>query len=353
MITEKNKNTKDNKKRSQGKNNNGKAKAKKDKQKKKGKKAKYKVRNWKEYNEALKQRGSLEIWMEEGMIKGWHEKEDSLKKSKKRKAGRKNIYSNKAILLVAQLGKVFKQRLRQTEGLVASLFKIMKINLSIPDFTTLSRRGANLEVKIPKTKKGEKLILIADSSGLKIFGEGEWKVRKHGYSKHRTWRKMHITITPDGEIRAGLLTENNVSDESTVPDLLNQEEEEIEGFAGDGAYDKKRVYDACQEKGVTNFLIPPQKNAKIKQHGNSHLPPHPRDENLRKIRKTSRSKWKENSGYHVRSLVETTMFRYKTIIGDKLNSRKMDNQKTEFLISIGVLNKMLKMGMPDSYKITT
>ncbi len=97
------------------------------------------------------------------------------------------------------------------------------------------------------------------------------------------------------------------------------------------------------------IMIPPQKNAKIWKHGNCKSPPHPRDENLRQIRKSSRNKWKEAVGYHTRSLVETAMFRYKTIFGDRLNARNFKQQETEFLIGASILNKMMKIGMPDSY----
>ena len=193
--------------------------------------------------------------------------------------------------------------------------------------------------------------MILDSTGLKVFGEGEWKVRKHGYSKHRTWRKFHVGVTPDGEVRATELTENSAGDSETASTLLAQEQSTIDAVAGDGAYDTSNVYDLCRERNVARILIPPQRNAKIWQHGNAHAPPHPRDENLRAIRKTSRTRWKEDVGYHVRSLIETFMFRYKTVFGDRLDARNMPQQKTEILIKSSILNQMLKLGMPDSYAV--
>jgi len=311
---------------------------------KKSSKKKYKIRNWREYNESLVQRGALDVWIEESVIEQWYAEPTG-------KQGAQPVYSDLAIQLVLQFGKVFHQKLRQTEGLVKSIFNLMNIDLDIPDHTTIGRRGSRIEVAIPKDKK-ENVVLIADSSGLKVYGEGEWKVRKHGWSKHRTWRKIHLMITPDGEIRAAELTENNISDADVVPSLLNQENASIDKFAGDGAYDKTKVYDACREKKAKKLLIPPQKNAKIRQHGNCKAPPRPRDENLRQIRKSTRKRWKIASGYHVRSMVENTMFRYKTILGDKLNARKFENQNTEFLIGVSILNKMSKLGMPDSYAVT-
>src|SRR3989344_4522271 len=314
-----------------------------DNKRKKGAKKKYRVRNWHEYNEALKRRGSLIFWMEAEALKEWRAKPTG-------KRGAQPLYSDLAVTSTLKIGKVYGQKLRQTEGLVTSLFGLMRLDLDVPDYSTLSRRGETVVVRLPKDEK-EGITLIIDSTGLKVFGEGEWKVRKHGYSKRRTWRKFHVGITPDGEVRATELTENSVGDNETAPSLFAQEESTIDAFAGDGAYDTRDVYNLCRERNVSRILIPPQKNALIWQHGNSHAPPHPRDENLRTIRRTSRERWKEDVGYHVRSLVETFMFRYKTIFGDKLDARNMPQQTTEILIKSSILNRMLKLGMPDSYVV--
>lgn len=205
----------------------------------------------------------------------------------------------------------------------------MGIKLFVPDYSTVSRRASRLNVVLLKktAKRGEKQIVVIDSSGLKVYGEGEWKVKMHGRSKHRTWRKAHLGIGPGGEIQAAKLTLNSSADCEVAPDLLNQIESEIGAVAGDGGYDKEIVYQSLRDRGVKNILIPPQKNAKIKsacaehadrRHGNLKCKQHERDENLRQIRKIGRKKWKEKSGYHVRSLIEATMFRLKTILGEKL-----------------------------------
>jgi hypothetical protein len=309
----------------------------------KTKKKKYKVKNWKNYTKSLINRGSINLWIDDNLENKWYSK-------KTNKPGRQEIYSDFAIETVLTLGKVFNQRLRQTTGLVKSLFKLMNINLPVPDYSTLSRRAGNIKINIYTIPKNT-VNFIVDSSGIKIYGEGEWKVRKHGYTKRRTWRKFHISIDLDGEIRTAELTENSIADCHVVKDLMNQENDKIESIYADGAYDKENVYKVAKEKEIKNFMIPPQKNAKIKQHGNCKKEPHPRDENLRKIRKTTRKQWKVNSGYHKRSLSENTMFRFKTINGNKLFSRKFENQKTEFLIGISILNKMFRNGMPISYSV--
>lgn len=307
-------------------------------------KTKYRVRNWAEYNQALKQRGSLELWLNADMADKWRAESSG-------RPGNQPIYSDYAIEIVIQFGKVFHQKLRQTEGLLENIFRLMGIKLSIPDYSTVSRRGGKLKVALFKQtgKKGEKKIVVIDASGLKVYGEGEWKVKMHGRSKHRTWRKVHLGIGPDGEIQATKLTLNSVADCEVATDLLNQIESDIDTVAGDGGYDREAVYRVLRNRSVENVLIPPQKNAKIKLHGNLKCEPHQRDENLRQIRKIGRKKWKEKSGYHVRSLIEATMFRLKTILGSCLNARKFESQITESLISCNILNKMATLGMPDSY----
>ena len=309
-------------------------------------KTKYRVRNWAEYNQALKQRGSLELWLNADIADKWRAESSG-------KPGNQPVYSDYAIEIVIQFGKVFHQKLRQTEGLLEDIFKLMLFKLSVPDYSTVSRRGGKLKVALFKQtgKKGEKKIVVIDSTGLKVYGEGEWKVKMHGQAKRRTWRKVHLGIGPNGEIQAAKLTLNSVADCEAAADLLNQIESEIDTVAGDGGYDKETVYQSLGDRRVRHVLIPPQKNAKIKLHGNLKSEPHKRDENLRRIRKIGRKKWKEKSGYHVRSLIEATTFRLKTILGGQLNARKLENQITESLISCNILNRMATLGMPDSYAV--
>src|SRR3989339_503734 len=220
----------------------------------------YKVRNWHEYNESLVRRGSLEFWIEQGIAEVWKENGTIIIRKKR---GAQQQYSDSAIELCRLIGKVFHQRLRQTEGFVRSIFKQTRVRMRVPDFTTLSRRGNTMTVQLPTLQK-EHVIAILDSTGLKVYGEGEWKVRKHGYSKHRTWMKAHISIDADGEIRAVMLTNNSIDDAQAGKTLLAQQTtDKIEQVAGDGAYDKKDFYQTCKERKVDSILIPPRKGAKI------------------------------------------------------------------------------------------
>ncbi len=301
-------------------------------------KEKYKVRNWSTYNKALIQRGSLTLWISDDIADWWYgEGHDT--------------YSDRAIETILTLKSLYKLPLRSVIGLTVSLFKLSEIDLDVPDYTTISRRAKALTVKLKVSKK-EATDLILDSTGSKVYGEGEWKVRKHGWSKRRTWKKIHIGIDSLGEIRAVSVTEKDTHDSTVIDDIVNQEEAVITEFYGDGAYDKYGVYQALLSRGVTEFHIPPQKNARIKIHGNSSLPRYPRDENLRAIRKRTRKIWKQESGYHTRSLGETIMFRYKTAFGDHMAFRTDTSQRNEVVTKCNILNTFHFLGVPESYIAT-
>ena len=305
----------------------------------------YRVRNWSEYEKALVQRGSLTFWLSEDFEKVW------MYAGEKRR-GSQPLYSDKAIEIMLTLKEVFHLTNREVEGFARSIFQMMNANLPVPDHSTLSKRGKTLEVKLPR-KSGDSLSLVMDSTSLNIYGEGEWKARKHGYSKRRTWRKLHIGSDPDsGEIQVALLTPNHVSDDAVVKEMLEQIEQELLSFAADGAYDKRKVYDALHNHSPdADVLIPPRKDARIWRHGNSKAQRHRRDENLRYIRKHGRRQWKEDSGYHARSLAETIMFRLKTIFGERLSARLVETQGAQALIRCAALNRMTRLGMPDSYPV--
>ena len=308
-------------------------------------KALYRVKNGSEYDQALVRRGSITFWLSDDFEKTW------LYTGEKQR-GSQFDYTDQAILVMLTVKEVFHLTNRGGEGFVRSLFRMLKINLPVPDHSTLSKRGKALKVNLPK-KTSQSLNIVMDGTGLKIYGEGEWKVRMHGVSKRRTWRKLHVGANPeDGEIQAVILTENSVSDDQAVEALLAQIEQEIDEFAADGAYDKRKVYDSLNAHSPdVTILIPPRKNARIWKHGNTKTERLKRDENLRSIRKDGRKEWKKNSGYHIRSLAETTMFRLKTIFGDELSARLLETQTTQAVVRCAALNKMTHLGMPQSYKV--
>ena len=218
---------------------------------------------------------------------------------------------------------------RRTEGFAKRIADLMHIVVLIPGFTTLAKRAQTLAVALHASKVKGRIALVVDSTGLKVYGEGEWKVRKYGWSKRRTWRKLHLAVSADTqEIEAEVLTGNATDDAAVVDELLDQMENLADKFGGDGAYDKWKVYEALAERDIAP-IIPPRRDAKIKQHGKAKGLPWPRDEAIRGIRKLGRSEWKRQVGYHRRSLAETAMFQMKKMFGAELKNRTEKTQKTE------------------------
>src|SRR5512143_1771256 len=307
------------------------------------KKAVYRIRNWQEYNQALVRRGSLTVWVDEGALDAWAYQGPA-------QWGGQYLYSDTAIQCLLTLRAVFPLPLRATQGLARSVFELMGLDLEVPHYSTLSRRAAELAVDLARKSKGP-LHLVLDSTGLKVYGEGEWKVRKHGDSKRRTWRKLHLAIDAEThEIQAVMVTEAKVDDAEMVDHLLKPIDRPLGRAAADGAYDQRKVYRVLEPRTGT-ILIPPRRNARIWKHGNSAGPPLARDENLRAIRRVGRKAWKQEVGYHQRSLAETGVFRLKTIFGGHLASRDSERQVTEGAIRCRALNLMTHLGMPDSYKV--
>src|SRR5512143_2876762 len=307
------------------------------------KKATYRIRNWAEYDRALVRRGSLTIWVDEQALPDWNYRGPA-------HWGGQYVYSDTAIQCLLTLRAVFHLPLRATQGMARSVFELMGLDLGVPHYSTLSRRAAALEVDLARESEGP-LHLVLDSTGLKVYGEGEWKVRKHGYSRRRTWRKLHLAIDAEThEIQAVAVTESGVDDAEEVGHPLEPIDREVASAAADGAYDQRKVY-RVPEPRTDTILIPPRKNARIWKHGNSAGPPLARDANLRAIRRVGRRAWKEEVGYHIRSLAETGMFRMKTIFGGGRASRRRECQVTEGTIRCRALNIMTHLGMPDSYKV--
>src|ERR671924_381852 len=306
-------------------------------------KATYRLRNWREYNAALIQRGSLTVWVSEEALSAWHNDE------RPGRPGAPRTYSDTAILCMAWLSAVYRLTLRATQGLTASVLTLLKVTLPGPHPTTLCRRRRKLAVSLPRRAKDEPLHVVVDATGIKVYGEGEWTVRCHGRSKRRTWRKLHIGVDEaNGEIVAAGVTTNDLGDGQLLPELLDQIDADIVQVSGDGAYDTRNCYQAIETRKA-RAAIPPRRGARIWQHGNSSDPPRARDENLRCIRHIGRKHWKRKCGYHRRSIAETAIFRINTIFGDRVCSRSFEGQAAEIFIQCSALNHLTRLGIPDSY----
>lgn len=303
------------------------------------------------------------MWIDEAVIAGWTPPVRSGRR------GASYTYSDVVITAALMIKAVYHLPLRATQGLLTSLLPLLGLRLSIPHYSTLSRRQAHLEVVVggnTPAKPGQVLHLVVDSTGCKVYGEGEWKVRQHGWSQRRTWRKLHLAVDEStGEIVAATLSTNSVSDAEVLPDLLAQVAEPITQVTGDGGYDQRACYRALRERqraqqSPLRVVIPPRRGARLW----SEPPPDSgapdaraaptgdaRNATLRRIRETGREMWKAESGYHRRSLAETCMFRYKALLGAKLRARQLERQARESFVGCVVLNRMLALGRPQSYAL--
>jgi len=309
-------------------------------------KVKYKIVNWPAYNRALINRGDITIYFTEEAMYNWYDEGPAQR-------GAQYVYSDLCIETMLLFKNVFRLPYRQTQGFAQSIFMLMGLDyLQIPSYTQMSRRSTSLELSVMELPRSGNITVAIDSTGLKIFGEGEWKVRKHGYSKRRTWRKLHLGCDPDtGFIHCATLTTNDVDDASQLEDLVDQVEAEIKEAYLDGAYDKEKCWDGLIDRQITP-IIPPRIDAvEWYEHEVGDIPDYPRNVAVRHMREHSLQDWKIQSGYHRRSLSETQMFRIKTIFGDKLYSRILTRQQAEAKIKIRALNIMTAQGMPVSIRV--
>ncbi len=261
-------------------------------------------------------------------------------------------YSNLAILTALTLRVVFGLPLRQSEGFLDSLLRMMGLDLKAPDHTTLSRRNQVVEVpRLTRAHDGP-IHLIVDSTGLKILGSGEWNSHKYKASKRRRdWRKLHIGVDDEGFIVAAELTASSRDDASTVPDLLDQIEDPIRRFTADGAYDHRSIYERVGTAGTEDvvIVIPPRRSAVLA--GPTDGPWGQREAALESIRKVGRRAWQKESGYRQQARVENGFFRYKSVLGGSLQARNSKAQRREATIGCHILNRMAELGRAKSYAV--
>ena len=288
-------------------------------------------RNWSKYNKQLVKRGSITFLFDEKFFK-------KISKPKKNKRGRPVLYPLELIQVILLCKIHFRLPYRAAEGFTKSVFPKFGCFLPLPTSSLLQKRMK--EVTLPKMPKALSMVIMIDASGMKIFGEGEWKRKVHGMGKRRKWKKLHIAVDLDsGNIVAGKLTNSNVHDSKVLGSLLDACEKKNATILADGAYDSCR---AEIEKRKMNALIPPPRNGRYKNNGSS------RDKSIAQIAKfgndeIARSLWGKLTGYSKRALVETVFSRLKRIYGGGLFSRKQVNQNVEASLKCFLLNKMNKI----------
>ena len=299
-------------------------------------KVQYRVTNWPEHDRALVRRGSLTIRFDEAFL------QDRWRPAPTGKRGAPFQSPDTAIQALLTLKAVFDLPYRMVEGLAGSIVQLMGLALPIPDHTLLSRRAKTLTVMIPRRSRSGPIDVVVDSTGLNVYGEGEWKIRQHGAGKRRTWRKVHLAV--DADVKAVLaveVTTEQWTDSQVLAGLLGQIDDPIGHVRGDGAYDTHDVYTAAGERGAA-VTIPPRANAV------PWAPDHPRTQALAAIAADGLPAWKQAVGYHRRSIAENAMYRFKQLFGDHLASRLFETQVTEVQARVAALNVMTYLGMPVS-----
>jgi transposase len=299
----------------------------------------FKVQNWPEYEAGLRRRGSLTLWIEDGALDHWQTVGP----------GRQARYTDAAIQTTLMVRTAFRLPLRQTEGLMASVITLMDLTISAPDHSTISRRAVTLPVIQPGSVPHGPLHLLIDSTGLQVYGAGQWLEAKHGAKSRRKWRKLHLAVdASNGMIVAQTLTDQDADDPSQVGPLLDQIDGGIARVTADGAYDGAPTYATIAARGDDiEVVIPPRSTAVPSDEAST---PTQRDRHLEMISERGRLAWQKATDYGQRSLVETTMGRYKALIGPRLRARGSAAQQTEATIGVAVLNRMLAAGRPDSVR---
>ena len=314
-----------------------------------------KIKNWSEYNKSLKNRGNLSIFISESIIKDGR----IVMPPKTGKVGRPTEYTDELIEFILTVRELFRLPLRQVTGFIEYLFGIMGIESLSPDYTTISKRMPSIIVRYRRKihyGSNEGIVMLIDSSGFKVFGENEWMRKKHGATYQRTWRESHIAIDHETRDIVGLVnTTAHVHDNTQLRPLIKQVVKDgnykIKTIIGDGAYDAKDNYLLGRKLGI-EMIAPPPKNATEHLNTGWHYQWYDtpgweeRNAVVRHIEEYGLDGWKADVDYHRRSLVENAFYRWKTIFGEKLKSRKEDTQYIEQCLKAKIINTFNGLGLP-------
>jgi transposase len=240
----------------------------------------------------------------------------------------------------------------QTEGMLASILRLLGLDLPMPDHTTFSRRSADQAVAQALSTACGPVNVVIDSTGRKVCGAGEWQHEKHGGQGHRTWRKLHLAVDPEPrEILASELTTTEDGDASQFGPLLDQISSPITSVTADSAYDGEPVYQTIAERDPAATVIIPPRSTAVPSN-TAETAPTQRDWHLQMIQARGRLGWQKAVNYGCRSLGEVAMMRYKTLIGRRLHARTLPMQRAEAAAGCKVINVMTRHEMPVSQRIT-
>ena len=225
-------------------------------------------------------RGDVTLWLSAETIPAWRPAPSG-------RPGGPRKFSNLAIETALTLRLVFSLPLRQTEGFLRSVLTLMATGLDAPDHTTLSRRGQPLDVALDRGPTPGPLDLVVDSTGLSVFGEGEWAAAKHGGRGIRGWKKLHLGVDRSGVIVAQALTEPTADDATTGVGLVTGIPGNVASVTADAAYDTVAFYDAGTDRGA-RVVVPPARTAALSRRGpRSRV----RDRTIGRVQALGRRRW--------------------------------------------------------------
>lgn len=305
----------------------------------------YRLKNWSKYNRFLVQRGSITLYFSPDVLKKW-------KSQIRGKRGRPQTYSDEMILCALMLREVFDLPLRALQGFLLSLISLMTLDLPVPHYSQICRRAQRCAHQLKRLSRKQPTRLVFDSTGFKVLGEGEWLVRKYGSKRKRGWKKVHLAMCPDSH-DIHLVKVDDRADCQVFEELFAHCPRSVRDIYGDGAFDSKRCRKSIADQGKVAH-IPPPKNARLLKEKDSWQ--RLRNEAVKIIAgfgggRKGRSLWGKLFGYSLRSVVETTMMRLKTLFGHSFKSRTPENLSTEIFVKSLIINKFNKLGLPHSVPV--
>ncbi|MCP5489889.1 MAG: IS5 family transposase [Chlamydiales bacterium] len=288
-------------------------------------------RNWHKYNRDLVKRGSITFFIDPNAL---------TEKPEENKRGRPRLFSLPLIYLLLVLKIQYRLTYRTLEGFAKSILPHIEPDIFLPTYSLICKRASHMEALLPKLSSRRPKVVLLDTTGIKVYGEGEWKVKMHGASKRRKWVKLHIAIDENTqEIIHFEITKGHEADCKIGPKIIEKLPKPVETVIADGGYDTKRCREAINQIGAKD-LIPPRKNSLLSPFMTR------RNNALREIKglggdQLAREIWGKLTRYSRRALVETSFSRLKRLYGERFFSKKIETQKIEGHIKCKMLNQML------------
>ena len=291
-------------------------------------------RDWPQYNKDLVNRGKINLWVKPEVFKEWRAK-------KKKKNGHPFVYGEEVIKTMSYIRFKFHLSLRETEGFFLSLFALMHSCLKVPCYTQLCRRLKTLNLPQELLEKRGITDIVLDTTGLKIYGAGEW--RKKRYGGRRRWKKLHLALDPrSGKLILAEISEEHVHDTTYVEKALQRGNRRRGKLLIDGIADSRQCYELA-EKYNKRLLTPPKKGAVLREEKGYER----RNEAIKIIRGlggdlVARSIWGKLVGYNQRVVAESMVSRWKSLYGGSLKSHCEERQKREVQLKAQMINEMTR-----------